>query len=141
MATFTYTARAFNGDLRTATIDAASQLVHAAGSATLAEVERALAAAGLSLALGPDAPALTTTVDAWIAGGAHGAPDPWLDPVDHLVAGFTATIASGAATLSAISTANAERTTPLMNDLPRSRSTVKASHPRTAISHAMKTRG
>ena len=77
-------------------IDAASQLVHVSGSATLAEVERALAAAGLSLALGPDAPALTTTVDAWIADGAHGAPDPWLDPVDHLVAGFTATLASGA---------------------------------------------
>jgi alkyldihydroxyacetonephosphate synthase len=77
-------------------IDHASQLVHVSGSATLAEVERALAAAGLSLALGPDAPERTTTVDAWIAEGAHGAPDPWLDPVDHLVAGFTATIASGA---------------------------------------------
>lgn len=78
-------------------IDRASQLVHASGSATLAEVERALAEAGLSLALGPDAPSLdTTTVDAWIAAGAHGAPDPWLDPVDHLVAGFTARLASGA---------------------------------------------
>jgi alkyldihydroxyacetonephosphate synthase len=78
-------------------IDRASQLVHASGSATLAEVERGLAAAGLSLALGPDAPPLaTTTVDAWIAAGAHGAPDPWLDPVDHLVAGFTARLASGA---------------------------------------------
>ncbi len=78
-------------------IDRASQLVHASGSATLAEVERALVAAGLTLALGPDAPPLeTTTVDAWIARGAHGAPDPWLDPVDHLVAGFTAKLASGA---------------------------------------------
>ena len=78
-------------------IDPASQLVHASGSATLAEVERALAAAGLTLALGPDAPPLdTTTVDAWIAAGAHGAPDPWLDPVDHLVSGFTARLASGA---------------------------------------------
>jgi alkyldihydroxyacetonephosphate synthase len=77
-------------------IDAASQLVHASGSATLAEIERALVAAGLSLALGPDAPERTTTLDAWIASGAHGAPDPWLDPVDHLVAGFTARLASGA---------------------------------------------
>ncbi len=36
------------------------------------------------------------TVAAWIASGARGSPDPWLDPVDHLVAGFTARLASGA---------------------------------------------
>jgi alkyldihydroxyacetonephosphate synthase len=71
--------------------------VRAAGDATLAEVERALARAGLTLGLGPDAPPPDTTVDAWIAAGARGAPDPWLDPVDHLVAGFTARLASGAA--------------------------------------------
>src|SRR6185503_13968639 len=40
----------------------------------------------------PVTPALETTVDAWIAAGARGAPDPWEDPVDHLVAGFTARI-------------------------------------------------
>src|SRR6185436_3268473 len=50
-----------------------------------------------SLALGPDAPPLDrTTVSSWIAGGARGAPDPWSDPVDHLVAGFTARLPSGA---------------------------------------------
>src|SRR5262249_40944929 len=29
--------------------------------------------------------------------GARGAPDPWLDPVDHAVAGFSAALPSGAA--------------------------------------------
>ena len=79
----------------TPSVDREAQLVHAAGSATLGEVEAALARAGLSLALGEGAPALTTTVAAWIAAGAPGAPDPWLDPVDHLAAGFTARLASG----------------------------------------------
>ncbi|HVY49387.1 MAG TPA: FAD-binding oxidoreductase, partial [Minicystis sp.] len=41
-------------------------------------------------------PPLDTTVAAWIASGARGAPDPWHDPADHLVAGFTARLASGA---------------------------------------------
>jgi alkyldihydroxyacetonephosphate synthase len=78
-------------------VDLASQLVHARGDATLAAVERALAAQGLTLGLGDGAPPLAeTTVAAWIAAGAPGAPDPWLDPVDHLVAGFTATLGSGA---------------------------------------------
>jgi len=78
-------------------IDRSSQLVHASGEATLAEVERALGREGLSLALGEGTPPLeSTTVDAWIAGGAHGAPDPWRDPVDHLLAGFSARLASGA---------------------------------------------
>ncbi|APR83834.1 Glycolate dehydrogenase [Minicystis rosea] len=76
-------------------VDRDTQLVHAAGTATLADVERALAQQGLSLALTEGAPSLDTTVDAWIASGARGAPDPWLDPVDHLAAGFTARLASG----------------------------------------------
>jgi alkyldihydroxyacetonephosphate synthase len=67
-------------------------LVHAAGTATLGEVASKLAPEGLTLGLGHDAPPLETTIDAWIAGGARGAPDPWEDPVDHLVAGFTARI-------------------------------------------------
>jgi alkyldihydroxyacetonephosphate synthase len=78
-------------------VDPVSQLAHVRGDATLAVVERALAAEGLTLALGDDAPPLAeTTVAAWIAAGAPGAPDPWIDPVDHLVAGFTATLGSGA---------------------------------------------
>jgi alkyldihydroxyacetonephosphate synthase len=81
----------------TPTVDRASQLVHARGDATLAEVERALSIVGLSLALGEGAPPLDrTTVAAWIAAGSRGAPDPYLDPVDHLVAGFTARLGSGA---------------------------------------------
>ncbi len=77
-------------------VDREAQLVHARGEATLAETERALAAAGLTLGLGAEAPPLAeTTVAAWIANGARGAPDPWVDPVDHLVAGFTARLGSG----------------------------------------------
>lgn len=78
-------------------LDLESHLVRASGETSLAAVERALAPHGLSLGLGPSAPPLeSTTVDAWIAAGAPGAPDPWADPVDHLVAGFSARLASGA---------------------------------------------
>jgi alkyldihydroxyacetonephosphate synthase len=77
-------------------LDKSSLLIHVAGSATLAEVEAAAAASGLSLGLGAGAPAPETTVAAWIAAGARGAPDPWSDPVDHLVAGFQARLGSGA---------------------------------------------
>lgn len=77
-------------------LDRVSLLVHVAGSATLADVEATIAASGLSLGLGVGAPARETTVAEWIAGGARGAPDPWSDPVDHLVAGFNARLASGA---------------------------------------------
>ncbi|WP_437647031.1 FAD-binding protein [Sorangium sp. So ce362] len=76
-------------------IDGDSLLVHAAGDARIGEVERALAQRGLTLALDVDAASRELTLDAWIAAGAHGAPDPWSDPVDHLVAGFTARLASG----------------------------------------------
>jgi alkyldihydroxyacetonephosphate synthase len=78
-------------------LDAESLLVHVSGASTLAEIERSLAPRGLSLGLGPEAPPLeSTTVDAWIASGARGAPDPWSDPVDHLLAGYTARLLSGA---------------------------------------------
>ncbi|AUX27591.1 alkyl-dihydroxyacetonephosphate synthase [Sorangium cellulosum] len=77
-------------------LDAASLLVHAAGSVRLGDVERALEPRGLTLALDPVAASREMTLDAWIAAGAPGAPDPWSDPVDHLVAGFTARLASGA---------------------------------------------
>ncbi|UQA60900.1 FAD-binding oxidoreductase [Polyangium aurulentum] len=76
-------------------LDAESMLVNASGAATLAEVEAMLARAGLTLGLGADAP-MGATIDAWIASGAKGAPDPWLDPADHLVAGYTARLKSGA---------------------------------------------
>ncbi|AGP42168.1 FAD-binding oxidoreductase [Sorangium cellulosum] len=77
-------------------IDRDALLVHAAGEARLGEVERALEQRGLTLALDFGAASRELTLDAWIAAGAPGAPDPWSDPVDHLVAGFTARLASGA---------------------------------------------
>jgi len=76
--------------------DSASLLVHTSGNATLAEVETLLARHDLSLGLGADAPdKASTTVNAWLSQGAPGATDPWLDPADHLVAGFTARLRSG----------------------------------------------
>jgi alkyldihydroxyacetonephosphate synthase len=78
-------------------LDAASQLVHAAGSATLASVQRAAATAGLDLGIDAGTTdAERTTVAAWIAAGTPGAPDAWLDPVDHAVAGFQARLPGGA---------------------------------------------
>jgi alkyldihydroxyacetonephosphate synthase len=77
-------------------LDHESLLVHAAGSATLGQIEEFLAHRGLSLALGPNAPPLSTPIAAWIAEGGRGAPDPYADPVDHLLAGFTARLPSGA---------------------------------------------
>ncbi|MDC0679767.1 FAD-binding protein [Sorangium atrum] len=77
-------------------LDGDSMLVHAAGAARLGEIERALEQRGLTLAIDFGATSPELTVDAWIAAGAPGAPDPWSDPVDHLVAGFTARLASGA---------------------------------------------
>lgn len=74
--------------------DAASLLVHASGSSTLAEIDTILTRHGLSLDLQGSVDK-TITVAAWIAEGAPGSLDPWLDPADHLVAGFTARLPSG----------------------------------------------
>ena len=80
----------------TPVLDKASLLVHVSGSSLLSQVESALANAGLSLRVDPSRVDLAkTTVDAWIAAGAPGAPDPWADPADHLLAGFTARLRSG----------------------------------------------
>jgi alkyldihydroxyacetonephosphate synthase len=81
------------------TVDRESLLVHVSGDTTLTELTRALAVHGLSLGLGSGLPRPDFTVAHWIADGASGAPDPWEDPVDHFVAGFTATLTneSGAA--------------------------------------------
>lgn len=79
------------------TLDRTSMLVHAAGDEKLAAVEAAAKSAGWTLGLGPDAPPLgEVTVAKWIAGGARGAQDPYDDPVDHLAAGFTAKLRTGA---------------------------------------------
>jgi len=77
-------------------LDSKSQLVHAAGDATLGEVEDVLAARGLTLGCTvAGADHRTTTVNDWLCAGAPGGPDPWLDPVDHLVAGYSATLGDG----------------------------------------------
>ncbi len=71
----------------TPTLDPLSQTVHVAGTHRLREVEAAVQKRQLSLGLSSAAHA-DTTVEAWLAAGAPGAPDGWLDPVDHLVAGY-----------------------------------------------------
>jgi alkyldihydroxyacetonephosphate synthase len=78
-------------------VDSMSLLVHVSGDTTLAAVEALLARHGSSLGLSDGTPTnkASTTVSAWLADGAPGSPDPWQDPADHLVAGFTARLHSG----------------------------------------------
>ena len=70
-------------------LDRVSQLVDVAGDVPLSELEAWLALDSLSL----DVAAASTSgqsVGAWLASGAPGQRDAWLDPADHLVAGFEA---------------------------------------------------
>jgi FAD/FMN-containing dehydrogenase len=60
-----------------------------AGDADFAAVERALRDAALTLDARPPSPA---SIAAWLAQGAPGARDRWLDPVDQIVAGLEATL-------------------------------------------------
>lgn len=76
--------------------DETTLLVRCSGRHTLLEVDDAVSARGMTLAVDGTADR-DQTIDAWIAAGARGAADPWLDPVDHLVAGFSAELPSGAA--------------------------------------------
>jgi alkyldihydroxyacetonephosphate synthase len=78
------------------TLDRVSMLVEASGDVRLEELEATLARDGYTLALAPDAP-LQQEVSEWLADGARGAQDPWVDPVDHLVAGLEATLVRGTA--------------------------------------------
>jgi alkyldihydroxyacetonephosphate synthase len=75
-------------------LDQTSLLARVPGSMTLAAVETSLAAQRVTLDLATDAPR-GETVAAWLAKGAPGGPDPWLDPVDHLVAGLAVRLPSG----------------------------------------------
>ncbi len=79
------------------TLDRVSLLVDVAADAGLQEVETWLAAQGLTLGVsGANAiDATGTGVGAWLSAGAPGARDAWLDPADHLVAGFEARFADG----------------------------------------------
>jgi len=69
--------------------------VAVAGDHTLGQIETALERNDLSLGLDRSGLDPTETVRSWIDRGLPGRPDPWLDPVDHVVCGFTATMARG----------------------------------------------
>lgn len=75
-------------------LDWRSQTMHAAGTHRLRDVDDAARVAELSLGIGGDVDR-DMTIDAWLASGAPGAPDPWLDPVDHLVAGYAVELPRG----------------------------------------------
>jgi alkyldihydroxyacetonephosphate synthase len=70
-------------------LDRESLLVHVRASDRLDEIEATLTHENLTLALWNGAP-MPIAVGAWLEAGAEGARSPWLDPADHLVAGFTA---------------------------------------------------
>ncbi|HEY1958845.1 MAG TPA: FAD-binding protein [Polyangiaceae bacterium] len=70
-------------------LDRESLLVHVDAGARFGEVEAYLAERGLTLDV---ADAFEGTVGAWLESGAPGARSAWLDPADHLVAGFSARI-------------------------------------------------
>jgi alkyldihydroxyacetonephosphate synthase len=81
-------------------LDRRSELVHVGGHTTLEELEQMLAAHELGLGLDRHGdrsarPWLQASIASWLAAGAPGGPDPWLDPVDHLVAGYSVTLGSG----------------------------------------------
>jgi alkyldihydroxyacetonephosphate synthase len=59
----------------------------------LSTAERRLDELGLTLDVRPPSPPIT--VADWLARGAPGARDRWLDPVDQLVAGLDVTLADG----------------------------------------------
>jgi alkyldihydroxyacetonephosphate synthase len=72
-------------------LDRASLLVGVPAAATLASIEAAIAADGLTL----EVPATNVTVGEWLASGAPGAAVSFADPADHLVAGLSATTKGG----------------------------------------------
>jgi alkyldihydroxyacetonephosphate synthase len=76
-------------------LDMLSQTVHAAGAHKVGDVERAIRAARLTLGAPPEHHGLS--VAEWLGAGAPGAPDGWLDPVDHLVAGYAVELPRGGA--------------------------------------------
>lgn len=76
-------------------IDPTSLLVGVPASCTLDGVETALAARGFTLGVAFGKTAGTSTIEAWLAAGAPGAPSMFSDPADHVVAGLLATLPSG----------------------------------------------
>jgi alkyldihydroxyacetonephosphate synthase len=76
-------------------IDHESLLARIDGRMDLAAAERALRQHNLTLDIRPSFPAVS--VAQWLAAGATGARDHWLDPVDQLVAGLDARFNDGRA--------------------------------------------
>ena len=74
-------------------IDRVSLLADVPASLTLEACEAQLRTHGLTLGL--EAADTSLTVGAWLARGAPGARDPWLDPADHLLAGLEAELHDG----------------------------------------------
>jgi alkyldihydroxyacetonephosphate synthase len=70
-------------------LDQESLLVHVRANERFADVETALMRQGLTLDVSPG---YAGTIGTWLATGALGARSAWLDPADHLVAGFTAVL-------------------------------------------------
>ncbi len=73
-------------------IDRMSLLADVSGDERLDAIEAELALAKLTLGM-KEVP--SQTIAQWIAEGARGSRDPWNDPVDHLVAGFSAVMRNG----------------------------------------------
>jgi alkyldihydroxyacetonephosphate synthase len=81
--------------MREVIVDAKSLVADVPGSLTLAQVEQALSRDALTLDLVRGVAPGEATVADWLADGAPGARDPWVDPVDHLVAGLDARLRDG----------------------------------------------
>ncbi len=75
-------------------VDEASLLAHASGETAIADVEKALRAKGLTLAL-ESFPSASTTVRGFIDAGLPGTRCRWHDPVDQDVSGLMARTAHG----------------------------------------------
>ena len=70
-------------------LDRVSMLAEVAADTSLSELEAWLGREGLTLGV-LAANVTPASLGDWLADGAHGAPDAWLDPADHLLAGFVA---------------------------------------------------
>ncbi len=74
-------------------LDATSLLARVGADIEVVALERRLHDAGFTLDARFDTPGVT--VGAWLARGAPGVRDRWLDPADQLLAGFDATLVDG----------------------------------------------
>jgi alkyldihydroxyacetonephosphate synthase len=75
-------------------VDRKSLIADVDGRVTLGEAEAILSTSGLTLDLDP-VRGTGQTVAAWLAAGAPGAREAWLDPADHLVAGCLVRLRDG----------------------------------------------